>query len=274
MEQGFAGSGFERRFKWQYFNALEHSTLFIAAVDGEPAGIGGVELRRLSNGCLSGAVIDLAVAQHWRKRGVLRVLIDHIVAFARKRDTAVLTSLVNAQGAVALEHLPGWSVLAKIPLLRRDNSIEFSSQAAREGLESPDSSVGFVRSDQYREWRYRGHPLYKYRYVPVSERCGAIVKLYGTSPLGDILEVFGDVRSASELENAYRAAGADLASAGASESTTWGLLPSIELELVHRLGWRDDTQERSFAVNALSNEAQVLLNVKRWRIQPADIEHY
>lgn len=276
MEQGFSGDDFERRFTWQYFNDLGHSTLFIAEAGGRAVGITGLELRELSNGWLSGAVIDVAVAADWRKRGVMREIMTSVESVARSRGLRLLTSVVNGPGAAAIAHLKGWLVLAKIPLLRY--SLEVAApDTRRSGGLSPEQgpSVGFARNEAYRSWRFRNHPYYEYRRITTSEGVEAEVKVFQPARTGDIVDVFGDTGDPCALERAYKAATAALGQMGASEVQTWGILPAKELDVLHRLGWiRDSSQERSFAMNALSSEALILQDANRWRLQPADIEHY
>lgn len=276
MEPAFSGFDFEHRFVWQYANSLRHSTLFVAEVDGASIGMAGLEIRQLSNGWRAGAVIDVVVAAAWRKRGVFRRVIGALESFARTARVSVLTSIVNAPGAAALERINGWSLLTRIPLLRRDSTAAFPRQSVSEDIAVAGiEPVGITRDDRYREWRFRNHPFYRYQRISVSGGVEAEVKAFGSPVRGDIVEVFGSVRNVGALDAAYRCAAESLARSGATDVITWGILPPFELELLKRLGWRSEqTQDRRFAVNPLTDEAHILSDVSRWRIQPADIEHY
>jgi GNAT superfamily N-acetyltransferase len=276
MSHGFAGPDFERRFAWQYFNELDHSTLFIAEVAGEPVGMSGVELRPLSNGWLSGAMIDVVVAPAWRRRGVLRAVAGAIESHARSRGAFVLTSLVNSAGAAAVENIAGWSVRRSIPILRRATAPAFAPEPAYEGIApGSDAPVRFERSDRYRRWRFAEHPFYRYLFAASSDGTTAVLKLFGSPPNGDIVEVFGALDDMRSLESAYRAATSALFAAGAADALIWGALPQGERELLGRLGWREDAASGRFlAVKVLDDAATFLNDARRWRIQPADIEHY
>lgn len=276
MEQSFSGDWFEQRFLWQYFGTVSKSTLLLAEVGKEPVAMVGVELRRLNNGWLCGTLIDMVVAEAWRRRGVLRALEKAASEHARWSGAAAMTSLPNTLGALALGRLPGWSIVCQVPLLSRSSNHPFPPGPVSPGITLRSTpSIEVARDAAYRAWRFAAHPRNRYVMLTTDSGKTAAVKSHGTgSSVGDIVEVYGPSTSLEAFEDIYRVAAKKLAGLGARIVITWGVLPAEECELLLGLGWETATQERYFAAKALTPPAELLYRRESWRLQPADIEHY
>jgi hypothetical protein len=205
----------------------------------------------------------------------LRSLLRQCADVARARGVFALTSLPNVLGSTALARIPGWSVLAEIPTLRRPVAEPLPEAPAGETLAcGAANAIEYVRDDAYRRWRFQDHPFYRYVRSDV-DGAGVTTKLFGEPPVIDVLEISGVTAEPRRLEAAYRSVIDRAAEAGAVEALTWGLLPSAERELLQRLGWRRyEGPKRNFALLPLDRAARAIADASKWRVQPADIEHY
>ena len=70
---------------------------FVALDRGEVAGYAGMH-----NICGEGHITNLAVSPALRRRGVARILLDAMIAFAREHELALLTLEVRASNAAAI----------------------------------------------------------------------------------------------------------------------------------------------------------------------------
>lgn len=267
-------------YKWQFFASISDSAVFMAFHNDNLIGYVGIKVQSLSNGLVSGFVIDLLVDEAYRKRGVLYLLNEMLLSFCNKNKISVLTSLPNAVGNAALKSL-GWKSITKIDNLVL-NTTSNGTYDYRKGLYYATEEVksnlpnvfNFVYNEAWYQWRFADNPNYDYSVIRGSDKEFSVVKSFTTMQgklIGDIV-LFMTNPGMSVSEALFRNIIDYFCKLGVDEIVTWALPHTQLYEKLSNKGFRSEPQQRFFCVYALQEKAATLYDIRCWEIMPCDAE--
>ncbi len=285
-------------FKWQFFHSPFESRLFTAFDKDRLVGIYGIKIIPLTNGIVTGFVVDVLIDESYRRRGIGHLLETEAENFCREKKAAVLSVLPNAAGNAAFKSY-GWKSVAKIdtlvmdrPVLSESDNVPVLSESDNvpvlpEGAGVPagwidpiDPYIEFAKGREFREWRYDRHPVYKYENIALDNANFAITKAF-TDPFNgnryqDIVEIVyngpAELRSLLGKIFEQEQAGQTGQTGQTGTLTVWALPHTPLFGFLSDLGFRALQQERFFCLKVLDQRIDWLYQVDKWNLSEIDAE--
>lgn len=261
-------------FQWQFFNTPFESKLFTAFHDDKLVGYYGVKIFPLSGDILTGFAIDLLIHEPYRKTGIVFLLEAAIIDYCKAKQVCVMSALPNAFGNAAFKSL-GWKSIAKIDTLVLDDLNLGSFSTLRNSIvDYNDGLTKFIKDDQYRNWRFNSHPIYKYEPITLDEDNYTITKLFNDPVNGNVLGDMVDVSCThpQKFELLLSTVLVQMKAKNVHTLTTWALSHTHLYFLLKELGFRTLPQERFFCVKVINSNLDKLYQISNWDLVQADAE--
>jgi hypothetical protein len=265
-------------FRWQFIDTPYPTNLFIAFDGDKPIGFCGVKIFDLNNKLEKiGYIVDLLIANNYRKRGVEILLFEKIFDYVNTYSVCCLISLPNQYGNKSLSSI-GFKTIAKIDSLVLN--IENYVPNIEEDIISKDYDNCFyldIKKDfNYFNWRYPQHPNYNYDKILLDENSFAFVKIYkdinnGTAYL-DIMDiVFSDLVS---LRNLFDIIICFSKNNNILNLSVWAIPNSYLHRFLIFKGFKQESRERYFSVYKVKELDIEIDDINSWNLSQSYSETY
>ena len=265
-------------FYWQYVNAPEPSVLMGSFEGNKLIGAVGLKRRLLINGFSTCQIMDAIIAPAFRKRGHFgQLLAEALNLFLPKPDLYI--ALANTAGLEALEKIPGWRNVGGLrTFCLSAGELNFSTAPVKLSVTSEEERISFLKTSQYRDWRYGQNPIYTYFRVTANNGF-TVVKVstdrYTGTTYGDIVDLnMNSGATGKDLYNLMVLTCDDLKEQGAQDITTWAIEGTLMRDVVELLGFSETQHERYLCLHVINEDCKKLYQLSQWEIVEADAEIY
>jgi len=268
----------EEYFYWQFMNPAIPTRLFVAYENDLFIGSYGIQVHTLSDSVLCGFTIDLLIREAYRNRALLVLFEEEAQKFAIEKGAQVMTSLPNLDGMRAHKGLRTWRHIGTVRTYTLPRAEAAGDKGLPEQRTSGEELVYFSKSDEYRMWRYKLNPEYKYTYIKLDTGEFTITKIF-KDPVtnvryGDIVDFECGLQDRKLLRELFLKACMHLKGEGVEAITTWALPHTPLSGVVESLGFAETQPERYFCFKAVNPEREHAYDFSRWHLVQADAEIY
>jgi GNAT superfamily N-acetyltransferase len=274
-------------FLWQYFQTPFKSVMIGAFLKERLIGSIGLQCRKLNNGLVGGQVIDIIVAEGYRKQGVFTKLAEYAIDYyANEMDFGFI--FPNEAGRAAVKRALGWKEVGLIKTLffnkQKSDSSSISGIDPVDDLRSIDMDNGknvtdrvyLLRDKGCMRWRFGMNPEYKYFIVSVMNNF-CVGKIF-TDPVsgtkyGDIVD-YGFEANMDIMKGLLTATICYFQEKGIDCITTWALPETAVNTLLVNVGFIESQQARFFCLKTFTEGLHSLYDFRNWLLVEADSEVY
>jgi hypothetical protein len=274
-------------FAWQCFENVNPSVLIVAQQDNAIVGTFGIQKIKTTCGLYGGQLSWLIIDKQKRRSGLFAEMgslalkffsdLDFIFIFANKN------AVLPCKKAFDMKFIGSMSPmnLSSIPL---DCCHEYSVQTVSTETAFPiyansTDTISFLRTENYRRWRYAYSTSHKYFKISISTGEYAIIKLFAEKKdkqnmMGDIVDFDCSLTDESRVQNLFQVASFELRKMGASIITTWAVLGTQLQFLLNKMGFSQGEPSSSMGIKLLNKKYKQLYEFSNWHIVQSDASNY
>jgi len=266
---------------WQYFNRKVPTILFGAFYKNELIGCEALQLAKLSNGIVSGIMIDAIIHSGYRGNGVFGLIEKAISDYACINNIQVLWGIANKAGMVAGVKAGRRNVGE---IRQQSLNIEDYNYFCRQNIkfENAHKSLGiekvYTNYTDILDWKFKNNPRFLYNEVAVNDIEKSYVKLFDDERkgvlVGDIVFYPRPVTNDGMFVELIQRSCEKLFSLGATVISIWAVEHSPQFDILKQIGFIEDGYIKYLTCRILSEEYSYLYDFKYWDLAQADSEMF
>lgn len=275
-------------YVWQFFRNTNPCVLMCAFIDGQLAGMFGIQRRVLIGGVVCGQASWINIDPKWQGKGLLGLIGREAMSYFDDLDAVCV--FANSAAREACEHALGLETIGVIRTTILDTAMaDLACPRVLQETVGPDfvfhelglgDQDGFrFRHDQaFRYWRYALNPDYKYSVVSLRTGEYAVVKTFADPSskvcYGDIVDIECRLDDDGALSTLIERAIACLTYRGAERIAIWAAPQSLLSGVLNTIGFGEGDHETYFALRLLKKGYGFLSEFGKWHLQQSDATNY
>lgn len=266
---------------WQYFNHEVPTIVFGAFHKNELIGCEALQLAQLSNGIVSGIIIDVIIHTAYRGNGIFGLIEDAITSYAHLNNIDIIWSIANQAGMTAMVKA-GRRNVGKIrqQSLSLEDYNHFCKQSVKydnvhKALEIEKVNRNY--SDTL-DWKFKNNPRFLYHEVAINDIQKSYIKLFDDKKkgilVGDIVFYPRPVTNDGMFVELIQKSCEKLFSLGTTMVSIWAVEHSPQFNILKQFGFKEDGYIKYLTCKILNEEYSYLYDLKYWDLAQADSEMF
>lgn len=274
-------------YRWQFFENINPSVLFVAAEHGRISGMFGIQKREISTGAFGGQVSWINIAQDRRGKGLFEALGSAALSCFPELDFLFIFS--NEAGRKPCETKLGLRFPEKI------KNMVLTGLPGQPGTEpagcekiTPDTrfparrmfenGISFERRAEFRTWRFASSPVYDYFKMELETGEFSVFKIYRNpssgETCGDIVDLECRLSDRLATTRLLLSTCAVLKKNGTQAASIWAVPGTDYFTLLAGMGFRESDYESNFGIKALNSGCDFLYDLSRWTFFQSDATNF
>ena len=273
---------------WRCFNSTE-KTKVIGYFDKDLLlGFLGLHIRALSNKLSAGQISWINIRLGFQGQGIFKTLakesenyfdlFDFICVFANKNAMVPCQKYFNMECLFEINNYFTEAVENDIKDCPPFTAIPINDKTLLMDYHTTTGQITFLKSREYRKWRYADNPVYNYIKIELDNRDYSIVKLFHDKKSGQIIGDIVDFDVVNYTENnitrLYLAACDHLKQIGAHKISSWFLPYKSFNEAANKLGFTKSYFDHYFLFTPLTSKGKDIINLEKWHLVQSDSTLY